>query len=84
MGCFYNLSLITSSKTMFTFLLLPTDMTGSCSVSVLFVSGKLNQIPVRVPDIRRGESPIRASPADRTKTVDMTPTEPSTTSSNES
>ena len=62
-------------KTVFAFLLSPTDTTGSCSVSVLVVSGKLDQVPVRVPDIHRGDSPMRASPADRTKIVDMTFTE---------
>ena len=62
-------------KTVFAFLLLPTDMTGSCLVAVLVVSGKLDQVPVRVPDIHRGDSPKRASPADRAQTVDMTPME---------
>lgn len=74
-GGFYNLSLITSPKTVFAFLLSPTDMTYSCSVSVLVVSGKLNQVPIGVPDIHRGDGPMGASPADRTQTVDMTPTE---------
>ena len=47
-------------------------MTCSCLVSVLVVSGKLDQIPVRIPDVYRGDSPKRASPADRAKIVDMT------------
>ena len=49
-------------------------MTDSSSVSVLVISGKLDQVPIGVPDIHRGDSPMRASPADRAKIVDMTPT----------
>ena len=55
-------------------MLLPIDMTDSSSVSVLVISGKLDQVPIGVPDIHRGDSPMRASPADRAKIVDMTPT----------
>ena len=50
-------------------------MTGSCSVSVLVISGKLDQILVRVPDIHRGDSPMRAGPADRAQTADTMLTE---------
>ena len=44
----------------------PLFIFGLFSQSDLVVSGKLDQIPVRIPDVYRGNSPKRASPADRT------------------
>ena len=38
---------------------------------ILVVSGKLDQVPIGVPDIHRGDGPMRAGPFDRTHMVDM-------------